>query len=172
MAKKVNKEAAKAAPAAKEAAKKTKMTPEEKAAKRKARMEAIKNRPAVQRPNSKQIDVIELANGSKVLNFAAPVRKHGSLVTSVALNADGEVVSTSVVMVEGVSPKSKKGHGYLVDKIPDVKEKEVEHGTTRETSFSKRSLISKKKSLCTLFPISGRSCSFGYKWDDLPWMQY
>lgn len=140
MAKKVNKEVAKAAPAAKEAAKKTKMTPEEKAAKRKARMEALKNRPAVQRPNSKQIDVIELANGSKVLNFAAPVRKHGSLVTSVALNADGEVVSTSVVMVEGVSPKSKKGHGYLVDKTPgagkkgkdDSEEEEEEEETEEE----------------------------------------
>lgn len=33
----------------------------EKEAKRKARMEAIKNRPAGQRPNSKQCDVIELA---------------------------------------------------------------------------------------------------------------
>lgn len=140
MAKKVNKEAAKAAaPAAKEAAKKAKMTPEERAAKKKARMEALKNRPAGQRPNSKQIDVIELANGSKVLNFAAPVRRHGSLVTSVALNADGEVVSTSVVMVEGVSPKSKKGHGTLVDKVPgagkkgkDDSEEEEEEGDFEE----------------------------------------
>ena len=32
----------------------------EKEAKRKARMEALKNRPAEQRPNSKQIDVIGL----------------------------------------------------------------------------------------------------------------
>lgn len=31
----------------------------EKEAKRKARMEALKNRPAEQRPNSKQIDVIK-----------------------------------------------------------------------------------------------------------------
>ena len=36
-------------------------------------------------------------------------------------------------------------YSNLLDKITDVKEKEVEHGTTRETSFSKRSLISKKK---------------------------
>lgn len=119
MAKKVKeaaKAAAKAAPAAKEA--KKVLTPEEKAAKKAARKEALKNRPAGQRPNSKQIDIIELENGGKVLNFAAPVRKHGSLITSVALNANGEVVSTSVVMIEGVSAKSKKGHGYLVDKMP------------------------------------------------------
>ena len=32
----------------------------EKEAKRKARMEALKNRPAEQRPNSKQIDVIKI----------------------------------------------------------------------------------------------------------------
>ena len=36
---------------------------EKKAAKRKARLEAIKNRPEGQRPNGKQIDVIETGNG-------------------------------------------------------------------------------------------------------------
>lgn len=100
--------------------KKKKMTDEEKAAKRKARMEAIKNRPAGQRPNSKQIDVIDLGNGSKVLNFAAPVRKHGALITSVAVNRDGEVTSTSTTFIAGVSPKSKKGHGTLVPKVPGL----------------------------------------------------
>ena len=39
-----------------------------KAAKRKARMEALKNRPVGQRPNSKQIDVIKLdEHGKKVI---------------------------------------------------------------------------------------------------------
>ena len=114
--KKTKKEAApvkdakkKAAPVA--AGTKTKMTPEEKNAKRKARMEALKNRPFGQRPNSKQVDIIDLGNGSKVMNFGAPVRKVGTLVTSVAVNANGEVTSTSVVLIPGVTVKSKKGHG-------------------------------------------------------------
>ena len=97
---------------------KKELTPEEKAAKKKARQEALKNRPAGQRPNSKQIDIIDLGNGSKVLNFAAPVRKHGSLITSVAVNSDGEVTSTSTTFIAGVSPKCKKGHGTLVPKVP------------------------------------------------------
>lgn len=99
---------------------KKELTPEEKAAKKKARQEALKNRPAGQRPNSKQIDIIDLGNGSKVLNFASPVRKHGSLVTSVAVNSDGEVTSTAVTFIEGVSPKCKKGHGTLVPKVPGL----------------------------------------------------
>ena len=37
----------------------------EKEAKRKARMEALKNRPAEQRPNSKQIDVIKINDNPK-----------------------------------------------------------------------------------------------------------
>ena len=103
------KAAAAAAPA--EKTKKAKMTPEEKAAKRKARMEALKNRPAGQRPNSKQVDIIDLGNGSKVMNFGAPVRRVGTLVTSVAVNADGEVTSTSVALIPNVTVKAKKGHG-------------------------------------------------------------
>lgn len=99
---------------------KKELTPEEKAAKKKARQEALKNRPAGQRPNSKQIDIIDLGNGSKVLNFAAPVRKHGSLITSVAVNSDGEVTSTSTTFITGVSPKCKKGHGNLVPKVPGL----------------------------------------------------
>lgn len=111
-----------AAPAAKGAAKKTKkvLTAEEKAAKKKARMEALKNRPEGQRPNSKQIDIIDLGNGGKVLNFGSPVRKVGTLVTSVAVDADGNVVSTAVTLIAGVSPKVKKGHGTLVAKVPGM----------------------------------------------------
>lgn len=89
-----------------------------KAAKKAARREALKNRPAGQRPNSKQMDVIEVEGAGKVLNFASPVRKHGCLVTSVALNAAGEIVSTSVTMIEGVNIKTKKGHGFLKDGAP------------------------------------------------------
>lgn len=100
--------------------KKTKMTPEEKAAKKKARMEAIKNRPAGQRPNSKQVDIIDLGNGSKVLNFGAPVRKVGTLVTSVALDGEGNVVSTAVTLIPGVTVKSKKGHGTFKPGAPGM----------------------------------------------------
>lgn len=111
MATKKDKKAAKAAPVA--PAVNAAMTPEEKAAKRAARKEAIKNRPAGQRPNSKQIDVIELENG-KVLNFGYAIRKVGTLVTSVAMDKDGNIVSTSVVLVPGTKVKAKKGHGTVV----------------------------------------------------------
>lgn len=88
-----------------------------KAAKRAAakarRLEALKNRPEGQRPNSKQVDVIEIEGSGKVLNFGAPIRKVGTLVTSVALNPAGEIVSTSVTLVPGVKVKTKKGHGCL-----------------------------------------------------------
>lgn len=116
-AKEEKKAAKKAAPAPT-----TKMTDAEKAAKKAARKEALKNRPEGQRPNSKQIDEIALENG-KVVNFAMPVRKTGSLITSVALDAEGHVVSTSVTLVPGVSPKTKKGHGYLVAKVPGMGKK-------------------------------------------------
>lgn len=109
--KKDKKAAVKAAPEA--PAKKAAISPEEKAAKRAARMEAIKNRPAGQRPNSKQIDVIELENG-KVLNFGYAIRKVGTLVTSVAMDKDGNIVSTSVVLVAGTKVRAKKGHGTVV----------------------------------------------------------
>ena len=108
-------------------AKKAKMTAEEKAAKRKARMEALKNRPAGQRPNSKQVDIIDLGNGSKVLNFGAPVRKVGTLVTSVAVDAEGNVTSTSVTLIPGVTVKAKKGHGTFKFGAPGTgKGKEAE----------------------------------------------
>lgn len=106
------------APAAKEANnnKKATQTPEEKAAKRKARMEAIKNRPAEQRQNSKSIDIIPGANGTKVTNYGHPVKvgkTHlGVLVTSVATDAEGNVLSTSTAFVPGeLTIKSKKNHG-------------------------------------------------------------
>lgn len=92
------------------------MTPEEKAAKKKARLEAIKNRPAEQRPNSKSIDVIPTDNGGKVVNYGHPVKvgkTHiGVLVTSVAYDANGNVISTSTTFVPGeITIKSKKNHG-------------------------------------------------------------
>lgn len=120
MATKEKKAAAKKEAPAKEAAKKeTKkggMTPEEKAAKRKARLEAIKNRPAEQRQNSKSIDIISGENGTKVTNYGHPVKVGkvymGVLVTSVATDAEGNVISTSTAFVPGeLTIKSKKNHG-------------------------------------------------------------
>nr|UVX71917.1 MAG: hypothetical protein [Bacteriophage sp.] len=95
----------------------TKEVDEEKAAKRKARMEALKNRPAEQRPNSKQIDVIAINDKSKVMNFGYAVKNkegyQGVVVTSV-LVTDGKPVSTSVAFVPGtLTVKSKKGHGVI-----------------------------------------------------------
>ena len=122
MAKKTEKKAApkkeaakKAAPAAKG---KKKMTDEERAARREARKEAIKNRPAGQRTNSKQIDIIELENGQKVLTYGYPVvakRQHiGVLVTSVVLDAEGSVAGVSTNFVGGnLTVKAKKGHGVI-----------------------------------------------------------
>lgn len=97
-------------------AKKKTVTDEEKAAKRKARLEAIKNRPAGQRPNSRQIDVIEGANGTVVKNFGHVVKVGrmilGVVVTSVAYDAKGNVIGTSTTFVPGdVTIKAKKGHG-------------------------------------------------------------
>lgn len=92
------------------------MTPEEKAAKKKARLEAIKNRPAEQRPNSKSLDVIFGANGTKVTNYGHPVKVGGTymgvLVTSVVTDAEGNVIGTSTTFVPGeLTIKSKKNHG-------------------------------------------------------------
>ena len=101
------------------AAKKEKkvMTPEEKAAKKAARMEALKNRPAEQRPNSKQIDIIDLGDGNVIKNFGYPIKQKnthiGVLVTSIALK-NGEVVSTSTSFVPGdLTVKCKKNHGTI-----------------------------------------------------------
>ena len=89
----------------------------EKEAKRKARMEALKNRPAEQRPNSKQIDVIAIDDKSKIMNYGYAVKNkegyQGVVVTSV-LVTDGKTISTSVAFVPGnFTVKSKKGHGVI-----------------------------------------------------------
>lgn len=96
----------------------------EKEAKRKARMEALKarrealkNRPAGQRPNGKQIDVIKISDNSEVQNFGYAIKTkkgaQGVLVTSV-LVVDGAPVNTSVAFVPGeLAIKSKKGHGTI-----------------------------------------------------------
>lgn len=89
-----------------------------KAAKKKARMEALKNRPEGQRTNSKQCDVIETTKGV-VKTYAMPVKGFGVVLTVVAEDKDGNVVSTAVTTVEGYTVKTKKGHGYL--KSPKVK---------------------------------------------------
>ena len=92
---------------------------DEKAAKRKARMEALKNRPAEQRPNSKQIDIIKLDDDGKkvVKNFGYAIKNkegyQGVLVTSV-LEVEGTPVNTSVAFVPGnLTVKAKKGHGTI-----------------------------------------------------------
>lgn len=92
---------------------------DEKAAKRKARMEALKNRPAEQRPNSKQIDIIPTENGGCVKNFGYPLKANGKhtgvLVTSVAYDAKGNVLSSNIALVPGdITVKAKKGHGTIV----------------------------------------------------------
>lgn len=100
--------------------KKKKAAPvDEKAAKRKARMEALKNRPAEQRPNSKQIDIIPTENGGCVKNFGYPLKANGKhigvLVTSVAYDANGNVLSSNVALVPGdITVKAKKNHGTIV----------------------------------------------------------
>lgn len=98
---------------------KKKVKDPEKEAKRKARMEALKNRPAEQRPNSKQIDIIKLdEEGNKVVkNFGYAIKNkdgyQGVLVTSV-LEVEGTPVNTSVAFVPGnLTVKSKKGHGTI-----------------------------------------------------------
>ena len=98
---------------------KKKLKDPEKEAKRKARMEALKNRPAEQRPNSKQIDIIKLdEEGKKVVkNFGYAIKNkegyQGVLVTSV-LEVEGTPVNTSVAFVPGnLTVKAKKGHGTI-----------------------------------------------------------
>lgn len=98
---------------------KKKVKDPEKEAKRKARMEALKNRPAEQRPNSKQIDIIKLdEEGKKVVkNFGYTIKNkegyQGVLVTSV-LEVEGTPVNTSVAFVPGnLTVKAKKGHGTI-----------------------------------------------------------
>ena len=113
------KKAAKKAEPAKKAAK---MTEEEKAAKKNARQEAIKNRPEGQRTNSKQCDVIETTKGV-VKTYAMPVKGFGVVLTTVAEDKDGNVVSTAITTLAGYTVKSKKGHGTLKAGVPGVGKK-------------------------------------------------
>lgn len=93
-----------------------------KAAKKKARMEALKNRPEGQRTNSKQCDVIETTNGV-VKTYAMPVRGFGVVLTTVAEDKEGNVVSTAITTLAGVTVKSKKGHGALKAGTPGMGKK-------------------------------------------------
>lgn len=113
------KKAAKKAEPAKKAAK---MTEGEKAAKKKARQEAIKNRPEGQRTNSKQCDVIETTKGV-VKTYAMPVKGFGVVLTTVAEDKDGNLVSTAITTLAGYTVKSKKGHGTLKAGVPGVGKK-------------------------------------------------
>lgn len=119
----------------KKVTKETKVVDEAKAAKRKARMEALKNRPEGQRPNSKQIDVIETGNGV-VKNYGYPLKNkdghQGVLVTSVLETKDGQVVSTSVTFVPGkFTVKAKKGHGVICT-AKSKKDKNIEESEDNE----------------------------------------
>lgn len=93
-----------------------------KAAKKKARMEALKNRPEGQRTNSKQCDVIETTKGV-VKTYAMPVRGFGVVLTTVAEDKDGNVVSTAITTLAGFTVKSKKGHGALKAGTPGMGKK-------------------------------------------------
>lgn len=111
------------------------MSVEEKAAKKKARMEAIKNRPAGQRCNSKQIDVIETENGT-VETWGYPVvaaRKHiGVLTTTIVKDKEGKIISTSSTWVPGdLTIKAKKGHGTITG-VKSKKEKEEDTDTEKD----------------------------------------
>ena len=119
----------------KKVTKETKVVDEEKAAKRKARMEALKNRPEGQRPNSKQIDIINTDNGA-VKNYGYAVKNkdgyQGVLVTSVLENKDGQVISTSVTFIPGkLTVKSKKGHGVICT-AKSKKDKNIEESEDNE----------------------------------------
>lgn len=109
------KAAKKAKPAAKDDAKKMDE-------KKKARLEAIKNRPEGQRTNSKQCDVIETTKGV-VKTYAMPVKGFGVVLTTVAEDKDGNVVSTAITTLAGYTVKSKKGHGTLKAGVPGVGKK-------------------------------------------------
>lgn len=114
-----------------------KVKDEAKEAKRKARMEALKNRPAEQRPNSKQIDVIKINEKSEVRNYGYAVKNkegyQGVVVTSV-LVIDGKLTSTSVTFVPGnLTVKSKKGHGIICNpKAKKAKGEEEEAGDSED----------------------------------------
>lgn len=107
---------------AKKTTKKAEVSAEDKAAKKKARMEALKNRPAGQRCNSKQFDVIVTDNG-KVETYGYVVKVKGRSVgvytTTIAYNSDGLVVSVSNSFIPGeLTIKAKKGHGVITGQKP------------------------------------------------------
>ena len=123
------------------------MSAEEKAAKKKARLEAIKNRPVGQRCNSKQVDVIETENGT-VETWGYPVvaaRKHiGVLTTTIVKGKDGNVISTASTWVPGdLTIKAKKGHGIITG-VKSKKEKEKEEDTDTEKDEAKEASKAKK----------------------------
>lgn len=123
------------------------MSAEEKAAKKKARQEAIKNRPEGQRCNSKQIDVIGTEKGT-VETWGYPVvaaRKHiGVLTTTIVKDKDGNVISTASTWVPGdITIKSKKGHGIITG-VKSKKEKEEEEDTDTEKDEAKEASKAKK----------------------------
>lgn len=107
---------------AKKTTKKADVSAEEKLAKKKARMEALKNRPAGQRCNSKQFDVIVTETG-KIETYGYVVKVKGRSVgvytTTVAYNKAGEVVSVSNSFIPGeLTIKAKKGHGVITGQKP------------------------------------------------------
>lgn len=107
---------------AKKTTKKAEVSAEEKLAKKKARMEALKNRPAGQRCNSKQFDVIVTETG-KIETYGYVVKVKGRSVgvytTTVAYNKAGEVVSVSNSFIPGeLTIKAKKGHGVITGQKP------------------------------------------------------
>lgn len=123
------------------------MSAEEKAAKKKARLEAIKNRPAGQRCNSKQVDVIETENGT-VETWGYPVvaaRKHiGVLTTTIVKDKGGNVISTASTWVPGdLTIKAKKGHGIITG-VKSKKEKEEEEDTDTEKDEAEEAPKAKK----------------------------
>lgn len=111
---------------------------DEKLAKRKARLEALKNRPAGQRPNSKQMDIIDLGNGNVIKNYGYPIKNNtghfGILITSVLFNGD-KVISNSTAFVPGnITIKVKKGHGQITTPKSKRDSKESEENEESEDS--------------------------------------
>lgn len=126
MAKKTTakKGAAKEQPAAKAKSTKKQMTPEERKAKAEARKQRLAELPEGQRPNSKQIDVIEGANGTKVAVYAQVVRKFGVIITAVVFDKAGNIIAVGgTEALAGYKVKTKKGHGNLVVGVPGVGKK-------------------------------------------------
>lgn len=98
-------------------AKADKKADEEKLAKRKARMEALKNRPAEQRPNSKQIDVIKTEKG-EVRTYGYPIKSNGNhigvLTTTIVFEGGKAIASSSAFIPGNLTIKVKKAHGAIV----------------------------------------------------------